>query len=324
MISLSEIKKPIEENLKQFDKIFESAMKSDSMLLNKIVGYILKSKGKQLRPVLVMLSAGIFGEISESTYTAASLIELLHTASLVHDDVVDESNFRRGFFSVNALWKNKVAVLVGDYLLSRGMMLALEKSEYKILHLVSDAVKEMSEGELLQIQKARLMNINEEVYYQIIRKKTASLIAACCASGVASVSENQDYIDKMKEFGGLVGLAFQIKDDLLDFDPDNLTGKPAQNDLKEQKISLPLIYTLEKVNFIEKRKLLGYIKNHGSDKKKVKIIIDRIKSVDGFAYAEARMIEFKNKALEILSEFPDSEYKKSLEKLVSFTTDRKF
>ena len=192
------------------------------------------------------------------------------------------------------------------------------------MHLVSDAVKEMSEGELLQIQKARLMNINEEVYYQIIRKKTASLIAACCASGVASVSENQDYIDKMKEFGGLVGLAFQIKDDLLDFDPDNLTGKPAQNDLKEQKISLPLIYTLEKVSFIEKRKLLGYVKNHGSDKKKVKIIIDRIKSVDGFAYAEARMIEFKNKALDILSEFPDSEYKKSLEKLVSFTTDRKF
>ena len=324
MISLTEIKKPIEENLKNFDKIFEGTMHSESLLLNKIVGYILKSKGKQLRPVLVLLSAGIFGEISESSYTAASLIELLHTASLVHDDVVDESNFRRGFFSVNALWKNKVAVLVGDYLLSRGMMLALEKSEYKILHLVSDAVKEMSEGELLQIQKARLMNIDEEVYYQIIRKKTASLIAACCASGVASVSENQEHIDKMKKFGELVGLAFQIKDDLLDFDPDNTTGKPAQNDLKEQKISLPLIYTLEKVSFLEKRKLLSYVKNHGSDKKKVKIIIDRIKSVNGFVYAEAKMTEFRDKALEILTEFPDSEYKKSLQMLVSFTTDRKF
>jgi octaprenyl-diphosphate synthase len=324
MISLAEIKKPIDENLKEFDKLFEATMHSDSLLLNKIVGYILKSKGKQLRPVLVMLSAGMFGTIGASSYTAASLIELLHTASLVHDDVVDESNFRRGFFSVNALWKNKVAVLVGDYLLSRGMMLALEKSEYKILHLVSDAVKEMSEGELLQIQKARLMNISEEVYYQIIRKKTASLIAACCASGVASVSDKQEDIDRMKKFGELVGLAFQIKDDLLDFDPDNLTGKPAQNDLKEQKLSLPVIYTLQKVNFMEKRKLLSYVKNHGSDKKKMKVIIDRIRSVNGFGYAEARMIEFRDKALGILSEFPDSEYKNSLEKLVSFTTDRKF
>lgn len=324
MISLAEIKKPIDENLKEFDKLFEATMHSDSLLLNKIVGYILKSKGKQLRPVLVMLSAGMFGTIGTSSYTAASLIELLHTASLVHDDVVDESNFRRGFFSVNALWKNKVAVLVGDYLLSRGMMLALEKSEYKILHLVSDAVKEMSEGELLQIQKARLMNINEEVYYQIIRKKTASLIAACCASGVASVSDKQENIDRMKKFGELVGLAFQIKDDLLDFDPDNLTGKPAQNDLKEQKLSLPVIYTLQKVDFIEKRKLLSYVKNHGSDKKKMKVIIDRIKSVNGFGYAEERMIEFRDKALGILAEFPDSEYKNSLEKLVSFTTDRKF
>jgi len=324
MISLPEIKKPIEDNLKEFDKIFESAMHSDSMLLNKIIQYILKSKGKQMRPVLVLLSAGMFGQIKESSYTAATLIELLHTASLVHDDVVDESNFRRGFFSVNALWKNKIAVLVGDYLLSRGMMLALEKSEFKILHLVSDAVKEMSEGELLQIQKARMMNINEEVYYQIIRKKTASLIAACCASGVASVSENQEHIDKMKLFGEYVGLAFQIKDDLLDFDPDNLTGKPAQNDLKEQKMSLPLIYTLEKVDFFEKRKLLSYVKNHGSEKKKVKVIIDRIKSVDGFAYAEKRMTEFRDKALDILKEFPDSVYNQSLEKLVSFTTDRKY
>jgi octaprenyl-diphosphate synthase len=324
MISLAEIKKPIEENLKEFDNIFESAMRSDSMLLNKIIQYILKSKGKQMRPVLVLLSAGMFGEIRASSYTAATLIELLHTASLVHDDVVDESNFRRGFFSVNALWKNKIAVLVGDYLLSRGMMLALEKSEYKILHLVSDAVKEMSEGELLQIQKARMMNITEEVYYQIIRKKTASLIAACCASGVASVSDNQEHIDRMKLFGEYVGLAFQIKDDLLDFDPDNATGKPAQNDLKEQKMSLPLIYTLDQVGFFEKRKLLSYVKNHGSEKKKVKVIIDRIRSVDGFAYAEKRMTEFRDKALDILSEFPDSVYNKSLEKLVSFTTDRKY
>jgi octaprenyl-diphosphate synthase len=204
------------------------------------------------------------------------------------------------------------------------MMLALEKSEYKILHLVSDAVKEMSEGELLQIQKARMMNITEDVYYQIIRKKTASLIAACCASGVASVSEKLEHVDRMKLFGEYVGLAFQIKDDLLDFDPDNATGKPAQNDLKEQKMSLPLIYTLEKVDFFEKRKLLSYVKNHGSEKKKVKVIIDRIKSVDGFAYAEKRMSEFRDKALEILAEFPDSVYNRSLEKLVLFTTDRKY
>ena len=324
MISLAEIKKPIEENLKQFDELFEATMHSDSLLLNKIVGYILKSKGKQLRPVLVMLSAGMFGKIGSSSYTAASLIELLHTASLVHDDVVDEANLRRGFFSINARWKNKVAVLVGDYLLSRGMMLALEKSEYKILHLVSDAVKEMSEGELLQIQKSRRMNITEEVYYNIIRKKTASLIAACCASGVASVSEDKEHIEKMKQFGQLVGLAFQIKDDLLDYDPDNRTGKSAQNDLKQQKISLPLIYTLQKVDYLEKRKLLSFVKNRGKDKKKVKVLIDRIQSMEGFAYAEKRMIEFRDQALAILSGFPDSEYRKSLEQLVLFTTDRKY
>ncbi|MEI6122885.1 MAG: polyprenyl synthetase family protein [Bacteroidota bacterium] len=324
MLTLSEIKKPIDKNLQEFKILFEATLRSDSHLLDKILQYILKTKGKQIRPLFVMLAAGMAGEINKSTYTAATLVEILHSATLVHDDVVDESNMRRGFFSVKALWKNKVAVLVGDYLLSKGLGVALENNEYTILQIVAEAVRSMSEGELLQIQKARLMNIDEAVYYEIIRKKTASLISACCAAGFASVSDDIDSINKMKKFGELTGIAFQIKDDLLDFDQNNKTGKPAQNDLKDQKISLPLIYTLEKVNFIEKRTLLHAIKNHGAEKKAVKKIIEKIQSVDGFTYAEARMNEFKDEALKILSEFPNSEYKKSLEQLVIFTTERKF
>ena len=324
MLSLNEIKKPIEQNLKEFEILFKNAMHSDSQLLDKVMRYILKTKGKQIRPIFVMLSAGMFGTINKSAYTAATLIELLHTATLVHDDVVDESNMRRGFFSINALWKNKVAVLAGDYLLSKGLSVAIENQEFYILQIVSEAVKQMSEGELLQIKKARLMNITEEVYYEIIRKKTASLIAACCASGVAAVSDNKETISKMKKFGELTGIVFQIKDDLLDFDQSNETGKPSQNDLKDQKISLPLIYTLQQVGLFEKRKMLYAIKNHGAEKETINKITDRIRSVDGFVFAEARMNDFKNEALHILSDFPDSEYKKSLEQLVIFTTERKY
>lgn len=324
MSNISTIKKPIESNLQEFDLLFKSSLKSDSILLNKIIGYVLKTKGKQIRPILVMLSAGMFGEVGHSSYIAATLIELLHTASLVHDDVVDESDFRRGFFSVNALWKNKAAVLVGDYLLSRGMMIALEHKEHQVLNIVSDAVKEMSEGELIQIQKSRLMNVTEEDYYKIIEKKTASLLAACCAAGAASVHALDKDIETMKSFGRNLGIAFQIKDDLLDFDSSGQTGKPSQNDLKEQKISLPLIYTLTQVDYLEKRKLLNIIKKHKSDKKKLAYVVDQIKTKGGFEYAEKKMNEFKSLAIQGLENFTDSEYKNSLINLVTFTTNRTF
>lgn len=324
MDHFSAIKKPIEINLAEFDSLFRNSLQSDSLLLNKIIRYVLKTKGKQIRPILVMLSAGMFGKVEHSSYIAATLIELLHTASLVHDDVVDESDFRRGFFSVNALWKNKAAVLVGDYLLSRGMMMALENKEHHVLNIVSDAVREMSEGELIQIQKSRLMNVTEEDYYKIIEKKTASLLAACCAAGAASVHAPDQDIETMKNFGRNLGIAFQIKDDLLDFDSSGKTGKPSQNDLKEQKISLPLIYTLTQVDYLEKRKLLNIIKKHKSDKKKLTYVVEQIKAKGGFEYAEKKMNEFKTKAIQGLEGFPDSEYKKSLINLVTFTTNRTF
>ena len=322
MPTLNEITLPISANLKEFNELFAKAMRSDSQLLDKVVNYILKTKGKQLRPILVFLSAGISGNINKSTYTAATLIEMLHTATLVHDDVVDESDMRRGFFSINALWKNKVAVLVGDYLLSRGLMTALEHQEFNLLQIVSDAVQNISEGELLQIKKSRTLNIDEETYLTVIRKKTASLIAACCAAGTSSTSSEPCAIERMKTFGENLGMAFQIKDDLLDFDQTSKTGKPAHNDLKDRKFSLPLIHTFKNVGFPEKRRLLGILKNHSNDKEKIEHLIQRIKEENGFEYAESRMNEYKNKALEILSEFPDSEYKKSLEELVIFTTER--
>ena len=322
MPTLNEITLPISANLKEFNELFAKAMRSDSQLLDKVVNYILKTKGKQLRPILVFLSAGISGNINKSTYTAATLIEMLHTATLVHDDVVDESDMRRGFFSINALWKNKVAVLVGDYLLSRGLMTALEHQEFNLLQIVSDAVQNISEGELLQIKKSRTLNIDEETYLTVIRKKTASLIAACCAAGTSSTSSEPCAIERMKTFGENLGMAFQIKDDLLDFDQTSKTGKPAHNDLKDRKFSLPLIHTFKNVSFPEKRRLLGILKNHSNDKEKIEHLIQRIKEENGFEYAESRMNEYKNKALEILSEFPDSEYKKSLEELVIFTTER--
>lgn len=298
-------------------------MKSNVALLDIITRYILKRKGKQMRPMFVFLTAGMVGEISESTYTAASLIELLHTATLVHDDVVDDSNERRGFFSINALWKNKVAVLVGDYLLSKGLLLSLNNNEFELLKIVSDATREMSEGELLQIEKARKLDVDEEIYFEIIRKKTASLIASCCASGAASAGASAEIVQKMKTFGEKVGIAFQIKDDLFDYESSNKTGKPNGIDIKEQKMTLPLIYLLNNASRSEKRKIVNIVKNHNTDAEKVGYVINTANHSGGIEYARKKMSEYHTASLEILDEFPDSEIKTALKDLVDFTIERK-
>ena len=298
-------------------------MKSSVPLLDKITNYIVKRKGKQLRPMFVFLSAQTVGTINESTYRAAALIELLHTATLVHDDVVDDSNERRGFFSVNALWKNKIAVLIGDFLLSRGLLLSLDNDDFHLLKIVSTAVKEMSEGELLQIEKARRLDISEEIYYEIIRQKTASLVAACCASGAASVTSDQNTIAKFKEFGILTGMAFQIKDDLFDFGSSEEIGKPTGIDIKEKKMTLPLIYALNQSSWMEKRKIINIIKNHNTDSDKVKEVIDFVIAKGGIAYAEKIMLDYKNKALTLLKDFPESPARSSLEQLVVYSIERK-
>lgn len=296
-------------------------MRSSAPLLNKITQYILKTKGKQMRPMFVFFSAGLCGEISESTYRGAALVELLHTASLVHDDVVDNANERRGFFSINALWKNKIAVLIGDYLLAKGLLLSVKNEEYKLLKIVSEAVEEMSEGELLQIEKARHLDIEEDVYYEIIRKKTASLISSCCASGAVSSGASEELVNKMKEFGEKIGLAFQIKDDLFDFGTDDV-GKPLGNDIKEKKLTLPLIYALKNVGWMEKRRIINLVKNHKDDKEKIEQVIDFVRQSGGLEYAENKMHQFKEEAFAILEEFPNNIYKTGLEQLVNFTTNR--
>ena len=298
-------------------------MKSSVPLLDKITNYIVKRKGKQLRPMFVFLSAKTVGTINESTYRAAALIELLHTATLVHDDVVDDSNERRGFFSVNALWKNKIAVLIGDFLLSRGLLLSLDNDDFHLLKIVSTAVKEMSEGELLQIEKARRLDISEEIYYEIIRQKTASLVAACCACGAASVTDDKNTIAKFKEFGILTGMAFQIKDDLFDFGSSDDIGKPTGIDIKEKKMTLPLIYALNQSSWVEKRKIINIIKNHNTDSDKVKEVIDFVITKSGIAYAEKIMLDYKNKALTLLKDFPESPTRNSLEQLVVYSIERK-
>ncbi len=297
-------------------------MKSTVPLLDTIMRYIIKRKGKQMRPMFVFLSAGLCGVVNESTYRAASLIELLHTATLVHDDVVDDSNLRRGFFSLNALWKNKIAVLVGDYLLSRGLLLALEQDEFKLLKIVSAAVREMSEGELLQIEKARKLDIREEIYFEIIRKKTATLIASCCACGAESVNVSQELVKSMWSFGEHVGIAFQIKDDLFDYERNNATGKPNGTDIRDQKMTLPLIYLLNHSDFMEKRWIINTVKNHHNDAAKVSKLIDKVVERGGIAYANEKMLEYRRKSLDILQTFPDNTCRKSLEQLVIFTTDR--
>jgi octaprenyl-diphosphate synthase len=322
-MTVDQIKAPVAKEMEEFEIKFKSSMKSTVPLLDKITRYIVKRKGKQLRPMFVFLSAKVCGEMNESTYRAASLIELLHTATLVHDDVVDDSNERRGFFSVNALWKNKIAVLVGDFLLSRGLLLSVDNNDFHLLRLVSNAVREMSEGELLQIEKARKLDIDEAVYFEIIRKKTASLIASCCASGAASVTSDKDVIEKMELFGEAVGIAFQIKDDLFDYGDGSNIGKPTGIDIKEKKMTLPLIYALKKASYFEKVKIINIVKNNNNDPKKVAEVIDFVIKSGGIQYAEVKMKEYKDKALSILSEFKDSDAKVSLGELVKYTTERK-
>jgi octaprenyl-diphosphate synthase len=321
--SLEKIQQPIAHEMEAFEDFFKSAMQSENMLLDKITHYIIKRKGKQMRPMFVFLASKVCGNVSPATYTAASLIELLHTATLVHDDVVDVANTRRGFFSINALWKNKIAVLVGDYLLSRGLLMSVDKGEFQLLRIVSNAVKEMSEGELLQQEKSRLLNITEEVYYEIIRQKTASLIAACCESGASAAGANEQDVKRMYEFGLHVGLAFQIKDDLLDYGFGEKIGKPIGIDIKERKLTLPLIVALRYAEPAERKELLSIIKKHNTDGVKVKQLVKRVIDLGGIDYASAKMNQFRDRALEILQDFSDSPAKSSLIELVHYTINRK-
>lgn len=323
MITLDQIKAPIAPHIEEFEKHFRSSMKSPVPLLDTITRYIIKRKGKQMRPMFVFLSAKVCGEVSESTFRAASLIELLHTATLIHDDVVDDSNERRGFFSLNALWKNKIAVLVGDFLLSKGLLLALEHDEFQLLKIVSNATREMSEGELLQIEKARNLDIEESIYFEIIRKKTASLIASCCASGAKSVNASEEMIQKMHQFGEYVGIAFQIKDDLFDYEKNLDTGKPNGIDIKEKKMTLPLIYMLNNSTWLEKRRAMNIVKNHNNEPEKVAELIQKVNASKGIDYAIQKMKEYQSKAFDLLNTFPESPSRCSLEQLVIFTTERK-
>ena len=297
-------------------------MRSEVALLDKITRYIVKRKGKQMRPMFVFLTAKMLGGTNDTTYRAATLIELLHTATLVHDDVVDDSDKRRGFFSINALWKNKVAVLVGDYLLSRGLLLAVKHKDYNLLEITSNSVKEMSEGELLQMEKARKLDITEEVYFNIIRQKTASLIASCCASGAASVSADEALIENMRKFGETVGIAFQIRDDLFDYGSADNIGKPTGIDIKEKKMTLPLIYALNNCSKKEKRFIINTVKNHNTNDKRVAEVIELVKEKGGIDYTVKRMKEHQEKAVVMLETYPDNDAKKSLVDLVNFVIDR--
>ncbi|WP_301920800.1 polyprenyl synthetase family protein [Ferruginibacter sp.] len=317
------IKNIIGEELNTFEKKFAESVKSQTPLLDRIMKYIIKRKGKQLRPMFVFLSAKLHGPINESTYRAAALVELLHTATLVHDDVVDESLERRGFFSVNAIWKNKIAVLVGDYLLSKGLLLSTDNKDFEHLQILSQAVKQMSEGELLQIEKSRNLNLNEDIYFEIIRNKTASLLSSACAVGAWSTSKDEAISNKMKLFGEKIGIAFQIKDDLFDYGNEDI-GKPTGNDIKEKKLTLPLIYTLNKISAEKKRELIYIIKNENKNTEKVRYVIDAVVASGGIEYAVEKMNNYRDEALEVLHEFEDNEVRKALEELVRFTTDRKY
>jgi len=321
--AVNKIKQPIQEEMAIFEDKFKDSMKSSVPLLDKITNYIVKRKGKQIRPMFVFLSAKCLGNINDSTYRAAALIELLHTATLVHDDVVDDSNERRGFFSVNALWKNKIAVLIGDFLLSKGLLLSLENNDYQLLQVVSNAVKEMSEGELLQIEKARRLDISEEVYFDIITKKTATLVAACCACGAVSVGADEQKVKLFKEFGTLTGIAFQIKDDLFDFGTDELIGKPTGIDIKEKKMTLPLIYALNNSSNSEKRRIINLIRNHNNESDEVKKVIEFVIAKGGLEYAAKVMNSYKDKALALLKDVPPSASKESLEALIKYSIERK-
>jgi octaprenyl-diphosphate synthase len=323
MASLKHIKAPVSDHIKEFDVRFKEAMKSSVPLLGRITSYMVKRKGKQMRPLFVFLTAQACGNVNDTTYRAASLIELLHTATLIHDDVVDDSYKRRGFFSLNALWQNKISVLVGDYLLSKGLLLALDHDDFELLRIVSEATREMSEGELLQIEKARRLDIQEDIYFEIIRKKTASLIASCCAAGAASVGADKELVKQMHLFGEYTGIAFQIKDDLFDYNMTLDTGKPSAIDIKEKKMTLPLIYLLNNSSWGDKNKIINTVKNHGQDDAKVLKLIQKVEKSGGIEYAEAKMMEYRDKALSILDTLEESQAKESLKELVLFTTERK-
>ena len=318
------IKHPIKNEMELFEEKFKDSMLSKVPLLNRITYYIVRRKGKQMRPMFVFLVAKMVsnGGFDERTYRGAAVVELIHTATLVHDDVVDDSNMRRDFFSINALWKNKISVLVGDFMLSKGLLLSIDNNDFDLLKLISIAVREMSEGELLQIEKARKLDITETVYFEIIRKKTATLIAACCGIGAASVGANQDCIRKMRKFGEYIGIAFQIKDDLFDYSEAKI-GKPTGIDIKEQKMTLPLIHTLNTCSKKDKSWLINSIKKHNKDKKRVKEIIAFVKDNGGIEYTITKMNDYKNKALAILKDFPESKYKKSLETMIDYVVERK-
>lgn len=322
MATLKDMREPVQKEMVEFEHYFNNAMKSEIPLMRIILNYILRRKGKQMRPMLVMLSARMHGEINEATYIAATFIELLHTATLVHDDVVDDAHERRGALSVNALWNSKIAVLAGDYLLSRGLLIAVEKNRYDMLEIVSEAVKAMSEGELLQLQKARKLNITESDYFRIIKMKTAALIAACTACGTKSVTDDIDVITTMKELGETIGVAFQIRDDILDYEGNGLTGKPAGNDIKEKKITLPLIHALEKSNRSTRRDIISILESRKKSPADVKKVINLVYELGGIAYADQMMRLYRDKALAILDNCPKGEVNESLRKFVIYTTAR--
>ncbi len=313
----------IKDELEHFEERFKAAVKSSTPLLNSILRYIVKRKGKQMRPMFVFLSAKLLGTPTEATYRAASLVEILHTATLVHDDVVDDSLERRGFFSVYALWKNKASVLVGDYLLAKGLILSLENHDYRILHILTDAVKKMSEGELLQLEKARNLNLREDIYYEIIRNKTASLLASACSAGAWSATQNDEDAEKMRLFGEKTGIAFQIKDDLFDYASEDV-GKPTGNDIKEKKMTLPLIYTLNNTDKSTRQKVISIVKNNNNDRQKVGWVLEVVKNTGGIQYATEKMYAYKKEALDILMQFPDNEYRQGLKDLVDYVTERKY
>lgn len=319
-----QIKQPIKMEMELFEKKFHDAMTSKVALLNRITYYVVNRKGKQMRPMFVFLTAKMVsdGNVNERTYRGASVIELIHTATLVHDDVVDDSNQRRGFFSINALWKNKIAVLVGDYLLSKGLLLSIDNGDFDLLKIISVAVREMSEGELLQIEKARRLDITEAVYYEIIRKKTATLIASCCALGAKSMIDDETEVENIRKFGELIGMAFQIKDDLFDYS-DEAIGKPTGIDIKEQKMTLPLIYVLNNCSSKEKSWVINSIKNHNKDKNRVKEVIAFVINKNGLSYAEQKMYDFQKEALLLLENYPNSIYKEALILMVNYVIDRK-
>jgi octaprenyl-diphosphate synthase len=320
---LTQIRRPVDKEMAQFEAYFSKTMRSEIPLLNIILNYIIRRKGKQMRPLLVFLTARLNGEITEATFVAATFIELLHTASIVHDDVVDDANERRGALSINALWNSKIAVLVGDYLLSKGMLISVEKNRFDMLEIVSDAVKSMSEGELLQLQKSRKLNLKEEDYFKIIKSKTAALLSACTACGARSVSEDPETIQMMKDFGENIGIAFQIRDDLLDYESTGLTGKTGGNDIKERKLTLPLIYALEQTSYLKKRHILGIVKNRKKTKAEINEVISFVSENGGMEYSELKMNQYRDKALAILDVYPDSEVRESMKEFVIYTTSRK-